>query len=103
AVTREELPAFLAHLQDVATILPRPGQWMSTPFFGFGSGADLANPTQQIASISPGGVALPDRDMSLKSDERTVALRDRYRNQVREVLLLLGEPTGVAADAGVAS
>ena len=98
AVTREHLPAFLPHLQDVATVLPRPNQWMSTPLFGFGSSADFANPTQQIAVISTGGFALPDRDMYLKTDERTLALRDKYRTQVRQVLMLLGAPPDEAAD-----
>ena len=94
---REDVPALVAHLQDVATILPGPAQWMSTPLFGFGSGTAFNDATRRMAQLGPGGVALPDRDMYLKSDERTVVLRDKYRDHVQQMLSLLGEPPEAAA------
>ena len=48
---RDELPALVAHLQDVATILPGPAQRMSTPLFGFGSGADFKDATRRVATL----------------------------------------------------
>src|SRR5258708_1445859 len=48
---RDELPPFLAHLQDVATILPGPSQWMSTPWFGFGPGTVFEDATRRGRSL----------------------------------------------------
>jgi putative endopeptidase len=95
---RDALPAFLVHLQDIATILPGPGQWMSTSFFGLGSGSDPNDARLQKAQIGTGGFALPDRDMYLKADARTIALRDTYTEHVRQMFLLAGEPARAAAD-----
>ena len=94
---RTDVAVLAAHLQDVATILPGPGQWMSTPLFGFGSGPDFNDATRRMAQIGTAGYALPDRDIYLKSDERTVALRDKYRDHVQQMLALLGEPPPAAA------
>jgi putative endopeptidase len=96
---RSDVPALLAHLQDVATILPGPAQWMSTPFFGFGSGTDYKDTTRRMAQVGVSGFALPDRDMYLKTDERTVTLRDRYSDHVQQMLSLLGEPPDVADES----
>ena len=97
---RTDVAALAAHLQDVATILPGPGQWMSTPLFGFGSGPDFNDATRRMAQLGTAGYALPDRDIYLKSDERTVALRDKYRDHVQQMLALLGEtPAAAAASA----
>ena len=96
--TRDQVPALLAHVQDVATIFPGPAQWMSTPFFGFGSGTSFNDATRRIAQLGTSGYALPDRDMYLKSDERTVALRTKYTDHVRQMLALLGGPAQAADD-----
>src|SRR3989442_13660070 len=45
---------------------------------------------QQIASLDQGGIALPDRDLYLSTDERSRILRDRFRDHVQQVFTMLG-------------
>ncbi|MCU1337403.1 MAG: Endothelin-converting enzyme 1 [Bryobacterales bacterium] len=68
----------------------------SGPFFRFGSEQDAKDSTRVIAVMDQGGLGLPDRDYYLKTDEKSVDLRNKYLTHVQKVFELLGLP---AADA----
>ncbi len=65
-------------------------------FFNFSSEQDAKNSAQVIAVVDQGGLGLPDRDYYLKTDAKSVEIRDQYRAHVRRMFELLGQP---AADA----
>jgi putative endopeptidase len=92
-----ELPAFVAHLQDVATLPGVPGRADQSPLFAFGATQDFKNAGQMIAAIASGGFALPDRDQYLKDDERSIALRQRYVDHIQKMFAALGQPSEEAA------
>ncbi len=96
-----ELPAFLAHLHDVATLPGAPGRADESPLFLFGSTQDFKNASQMIAAVASGGYALPDRDQYLKTDERSRTLRTQYVDHIRQMFVALGQnPEEAARDAG---
>ncbi|HEY2908297.1 MAG TPA: M13 family metallopeptidase [Vicinamibacterales bacterium] len=96
-----ELPGFLAHLQDIATLPGVPGRDDESPLFTFGSTQDFKNASQMIAAIGSGGYALPDRDQYLKTDERSRTLRTQYVDHIRQMFVALGRPADdVAREAG---
>jgi endothelin-converting enzyme/putative endopeptidase len=65
--------------------------------FNFTSTPDAKNSTQMIADADQGGLGLPDRDYYLKTDAKSVKLRDQYVAHVQKMLELAGEPPAKAA------
>jgi len=61
------------------------------PFFGIDSGADFKNSDMTIAEIGQGGMALPDRDYYLKTDAKSVELREQYVAHVTRMFVQLGD------------
>jgi putative endopeptidase len=63
---------------------------------------DFKDATQVIAVADQGGLGLPERDYYLKTDARSVQLRDDYVKHVQRMLELSGEPAArAAADAKI--
>ena len=94
ALTRAGIPALTAHMQYIATIPSGPATTLSAPLFSFGSGPNRTDATQTEAQAAANGIILPDRDMYLKADERSVALRGQYRDHVQQMLRCSAAPGG---------
>jgi endothelin-converting enzyme/putative endopeptidase len=67
------------------------------PFFGIDSGADFKDSDMTIAEIGQGGMALPDRDYYLKTDPKSVELREQYVAHVTRMFVQLGDKAVDAA------
>lgn len=52
---------------------------------------DYKNATKVIATMDQGGLGLPDRDNYLDDDEKSKALREKYREHVERMLQLIGQ------------
>jgi len=65
--------------------------------FRFGSDQDLGDATQVIASLSAGGLGLPDRDYYANSDDKSKDIRTKYLKHVERIFELIGEPNRRAA------
>jgi putative endopeptidase len=65
--------------------------------FNFSSSPDAKNSTQMIAEANQGGLGLPDRDYYLKTDPKSVKLREQYVAHVQKMLELAGQPSAQAA------
>jgi putative endopeptidase len=71
-------------------------------FFNFGPDQDFQDATQVIAEVDQGGLALPDRDYYLRSDEKSTKTREQYVVHVTNMFKLLGDsPEKAAAEAKV--
>jgi len=70
--------------------------------FQFSSGQDFKDSTAVIAQADQGGLGLPDRDYYLKTDAKSVELREKYVAHVQRMFALAGEkPDQAKADAAV--
>ncbi len=78
---KSELAAEIAHLH-------RGGM---SALFEFGSGQDFKNSNEVIAQTDQGGLGLPDRDYYLKTDEKSVELRNLYLAHVQKMFELAGD------------
>ncbi|MDB4949812.1 MAG: family metallopeptidase [Gemmatimonadetes bacterium] len=87
-----------SQVQAVAASMRHDGM---TALWSLGSTQDDKASTRVVASISQGGLGLPDRDYYLKTDSASVALRKDYVDHVSRVFQLLGE-TPAAAGAHAA-
>jgi Predicted metalloendopeptidase len=65
--------------------------------FGFGSDQDLGDATQVIASVSAGGLGLPDRDYYTKTDAKSQEIRAKYAKHIERMMQLVGESKAQAA------
>jgi len=64
--------------------------------FEFGSGQDFKDSNQVIAQAEQGGLGLPDRDYYLKTDAKSVELRQKYQAHVQKMFELAGDPAAQA-------
>lgn len=62
----------------------------SDVLFSFGSGADIMNPTMNIAQLSQGGLTLPDITYYTNTDHDSIILRDKYKQHISTMLQLVG-------------
>ncbi len=83
---KRELPSLLAHYQKISV----------TAFFDLGSMQDYKDATKEIAVVDQGGLGLPEKDYYLRSDAKSVKLRQEYVQHVANMLKLYGEPQNKA-------
>ncbi len=89
--TRPELLAAIAQLHH-----DDPGSF----FFNSGTTQDAVDSSTIIVELGAGGLGLPDRDYYLKTDAKSVKLRQQYSDYIVQLLTLGGEPAAQAhADA----
>ena len=87
---KDDLPAAIAHLHSSGVNV----------LFRFGVRTDLRDATRQIANVDQGGLGLPDRDYYLKTDARSLELKQKYQNHVQRMLAMLKTtPAGAEAEA----
>ena len=65
--------------------------------FDFESDQDFKDSTQVIAQVDQDGLGLPDRDYYVKTDAKSVELRQAYLVHVQKMFELLGDSPTVAA------
>jgi endothelin-converting enzyme/putative endopeptidase len=82
----EDLPPLLAYLHSLGI----------NALFQFGSQTDRRDATQQIARVDQGGLGLPDRDYYLKTDARSLELKQKYTDHVEKMLGLVKTPQAEA-------
>jgi putative endopeptidase len=84
--SRAELPALIAHEQDLGT----------GAFFRGGVEVDEKQSTRYVVGLHQGGLTMGDRDYYLKDDARTQKVRAAYQQYVSEVFGLLNDSPDAA-------
>src|SRR4029077_20662216 len=89
----DDLPVLVAHLHSFGVPV----------LFRFGAQTDRTDATQQIAQVDQAGLALPDRDYYLKTDDRSTELRAKYLAHITQLFTQAGTaPEQAAASAKAA-
>ena len=83
---KKQLPALIAHYQKISV----------EAFFDLGSMQDFKDATKEIAVVDQGGLGLPEKDYYLRSDAKSVKLRQEYVQHMANMLHLYGEPADKA-------
>ena len=86
----ERIAAISSHADifDETVRLHRLG---ASAFFVFDSQPDFKNSNRTVANIHQGGLSLPDRDYYLKTDPKSVEIRQHYVEHVAKMMELAGE------------
>jgi putative endopeptidase len=82
-----------AQISELAAHLQKQGMGS---LFDFTSGQDFKDSTQVIAQLDQGGLGLPDRDYYLKTDPKSVELRQKYLAHIARMFELMGEKPDAA-------
>ncbi len=90
--SRPELVKAIATLEHTA---------MGSFFFGAGTDQDAIDSATVIVRVGAGGLGLPDRDYYLKTDGKSMELREQYVAYIQHLLTLAGD-TPDHAKAGAA-
>jgi len=85
---KSQLPALIGQLHSSGV----------EALFAFGSEPDAKDSMMEIAGADQGGLGLPDRDYYLKTDAKSVELRNAYLQHVTNMFKLLGEGSDKAAE-----
>ena len=83
-----------AQIMDVAAQLHTMGVGI---FFGEGASQDSKNSAQIVYYLMQGGLGMPNRDYYLKTDSRTVGIRNAYVDYMTKVFRELGTQDTTAA------
>ena len=95
-----QIDALRSRPEIVAAIAPLHHEDPGSFFFGSRVGQDAVNSSLEIVEVGAGGLGLPDRDYYLKTDPKSVKLREQYTAYIAQLLGLSGEPADKAnADA----
>jgi putative endopeptidase len=87
--SKEQLAAELAKLKLIGV----------NGVFTFGSTPDFKDASVNIAEIDQGGISLPDRDYYLKTDQRSIDLRNKYEQHVANMFDLLAKSLNATWDS----
>ncbi|HEX3742575.1 MAG TPA: M13 family metallopeptidase [Bryobacteraceae bacterium] len=90
----------IAALKDMAGIAAEAAhlQLMGVPvLFQFGAQPDPKDSNRTIAGFRPGGLSLPDRDYYLKTDPKSVEIRQHYVQHLKNMFQLAGDKPAAAA------
>ena len=81
--------------------LPELTAWMDSigigTFFDFSTDQDFKDATQQIAEFDQAGLGLPEKGYYDRTDEKSVKLREQYKQHITTTFVLLGETQEQAA------
>ncbi len=86
-IRKMEAAKTVNQLFDVQLEMARYGD---TQFYRAGLGADEMNASQNILSVSQGGLALGQKDYYLENDEATVKIREAYKKHIVRMFQVFG-------------
>jgi len=105
AIERDGTAPLARDFEGIAAVRDRPGlaraiaalhRRGSAPAFGFGVGQDDKDSSRSIATLSQGGLGLPEREYYLARNRRSRRLRGQYLAFATRMFVLLGETPAMA-------
>ncbi|HWQ20840.1 MAG TPA: M13 family metallopeptidase [Methanotrichaceae archaeon] len=90
---REELDLIdnISRPEDVQSVSTHMLKMAINPLFFFYADADKKNSKMMIATLSQGGLGLPERDYYFRQDNESARTRELYRHHIYNYSILLGE------------
>jgi predicted metalloendopeptidase len=90
----------IAVMKDMAAVATEMGRLQRRGIgvlFVFGAQPDPKDSNRTIAGFRPGGLSLPDRDYYLKTDPKSVEIRQHYVKHIENMFVLAGDKPDAAA------
>ena len=91
-----KLAALKTRADLIAAVTTLQAGYPGSFFFGSGTGQDAVDSSSIIVELEAAGLGLPDRDYYLKTDAKSVTLREQYSAYVAQLLTMSGESAAEA-------
>jgi len=88
--------AAIKTLKEFQTLMTANAAEVSQPFIGVAAFSNPSNSAVNACYITPGQLGLPERDYYLKTDEKSVEIRQQYVDHITRMLQFLGDSEEVA-------
>ncbi len=86
----------ISNTSDVQAVSTQMMDYGMDPFFSMYAAPDKKNSKVMIATLTQGGLGLPDRDFYLRQDNESIKIREQYLTHVARMFVLLGDSPKVA-------
>ena len=87
----------MSHEPDVVAEIAHLHRLGVGALFLFGAAPDAKDSSRTIATLRQGGLSLPDREYYLAADAKSVEIRQRFEQHIRNMFQLAGDPADTAA------
>lgn len=81
---------------DLQTVSTQMMEYGLDPFFSIYAAPDKKNSKIMIATLTQGGLGLPDRDFYFRQDNESIKIREQYLTHVTRMFAFLGDSPEVA-------
>jgi len=81
----------ISSTSDVQTVSTQMMDYGMDPFFSMYAAPDKKNSKVMIATLTQGGLGLPDRDFYLRQDRESIEIREQYLTHVARMFVFLGD------------
>jgi putative endopeptidase len=81
----------ISNTSDIQTVSTQMMDYGMDPFFSMYVAPDKKNSKVMIATLTQGGLGLPDRDFYLRQDNESNKIREQYMTHVAKMFIFLGD------------
>lgn len=86
----------ISSASDLQTVSTQMMEYGLDPFFSIYAAPDKKNSKIMIATLTQGGLGLPDRDFYFRQDNESIKIREQYLTHVTRMFAFLGDSPEVA-------
>ena len=86
----------IANISDVQAVSMQMMDYGVDPFFSMYAEPNKKNSTIMIATLTQGGLGLPDRDFYFRQDNKSIHIREQYLTHVTKMFSFLGDSPKIA-------
>ena len=86
----------ISNTSDVQAVSTQMMDYGMDPFFSMYAAPDKKNSKVMIATLTQGGLGLPDRDFYLRQDNESIKTREQYLTHVAKMFVFLGDTPKIA-------
>ncbi len=88
----------ISNTSDLQAVSTQMTEYGMDPFFSMYAAPDKKNSKVMIATLTQGGLGLPDRDFYFRQDNESIKIREQYLTHVARMFVYLGDSPEVAED-----
>ncbi len=86
----------ISNASDLQAVSTQMMDYGIDPFFSIYAAPDKKNSKVMIATLTQGGLGLPDRDFYFRQDNESIKIREQYLTHVTKMFIFLGDSPEIA-------
>lgn len=86
----------ISNISDLQTVSAQMMEYDMNPLFSIYAAPDKKNSKFMIATLTQGGLGLPDRDFYFRQDNESIKIREQYLTHITKMFILLGDSPKIA-------